>query len=68
MADTNTDEEQLIFVKQKAGVEDLMFGIGSVAQVREGENVTINQISAADIPYDSTRSVKDALDELLAGS
>jgi len=64
MADINDDIK--IFVKQKAGAEDLLFGLGTTAQVREGENVTINLINADTIPYDSTRSVKDVLDELLA--
>ena len=59
-------EDIKIFVKQKAGAEDLLFGLGTTAQVREGENVTINLINADTIPYDSTRSVKDVLDELLA--
>jgi hypothetical protein len=65
MAET-TDEVQLVFVRQKAGEEDLTFGFGSEQQIREGENVIISMINAASIPYDSTRSVKDALDELFA--
>ena len=63
---TTTDDNKLIFVKQLAGQEDLMFGLGTTAQVREGETVTITLINADSIPYDSTRSVKDVLDELLA--
>jgi len=62
-----TDENgKVIFVKQKAGVEDLMLGFGSVSQVREGDNVTINLINAHSIPYDNTRSVGDVLDFLLS--
>ena len=65
MAETT---EKLVFVKQLAGEEDLIFGLGSVAQVREGETVTITMINASSIPYDSNRSVKDVLDELLANA
>ena len=60
-----TTDEKLIFVKQLAGEEDLVFGLGQVAQVREGETVAISMINAASIPFDSTRSVKDVLVELL---
>jgi len=63
---TETTADLDIFVKQLAGAEDLLFGLGATAQVREGETVTISFINAATIPYDSTRSVKDVLDELLA--
>ena len=59
-------DEKIIFVKAQAGVEDLMFGFGTTAQLREGETTTITLINASNIPYDSTRSVKDVLDELLA--
>jgi len=63
MATTTADTQNLkIFVKQRAGAEDLLFGLGTTAQVREGENVTINYINASTIPYDSTRTVKDVLD------
>ena len=61
-----TDNYQLVFIRQKAGAEDLTFGFGSEQQIREGENVVITMINAATIPYDSSRSVKDALDELFA--
>ena len=61
-----TDEEKVIFVKDLGGAEDLMFGFGTTAQLREGENTTITLINASHIPYDDTRSVKDVLDELLA--
>jgi len=66
MADTTeTDTEQLVFSRQVAGAEDLVFGFGSMAQIREGENVTITLINSSNIPYDSTRSVKQVIDELL---
>ena len=63
---TTGEAEKLIFVKQLAGAEDLLLGIGSTAQIRNGENVSIEMINASNIPYDSTRSIKDVLDELLS--
>ena len=64
MADITTNEVQLVFIRQKAGAEDLTLGFGSEQQIREGENVVVSMINASTIPYDSTRSIKDALDEL----
>ncbi len=71
MADTTdttdtTTPNEIVFVKQRAGAEDLMFGFGTTAQIRGGENITLQMINAATIPYDNTRSVKAALDELFA--
>ena len=63
--ETETGTEQLVFSRQVAGAEDLVFGFGSMAQIREGENVTITLINSSNIPYDSTRSVKQVIDELL---
>ena len=60
------EDDKKIFVKQPLGVEDILMGIGSTSQVREGENVTINFVNAHTIPYDSTRSIGDVLDFLLA--
>ena len=68
MATDTTDNtlEQLVFTRQVMGAEDLVFGFGSTAQIREGKNTTISLINADTIPYDSTRSIKEVLDELLA--
>jgi len=63
---TETVEEKLVFTRQVAGAEDLIFGFGSTAQIREGESVTISLINADTIPFDTTRSVKQVLDEILA--
>jgi len=61
-----TEQPQLVMTRQLAGAEDLLRGFGSTSQIREGETVTITHINAESIPYDSTRSVKDALDELFS--
>ena len=63
---TTTEVKPLVFTRQVMGAEDVLFGFGSTAQIREGENTTISLINADTIPYDSTRSVKQALDELFA--
>lgn len=60
------EEDQLVFTRQLAGQEDLIFGFGSTSQIREGENTTITFINANSIPYDSSRTVQQAIDELFA--
>ena len=64
MADTEATTTQ-VYTKQVAGAEDLIFGFGSTAQIRNGENVTITLINADTIPFDNTRTVKQVIDELL---
>jgi len=56
----------LRFVKQLGGVEDLMWGFGSVCQLRNGQAVTISSINAAVIPYDQADSVKTIIDRIIA--
>jgi len=56
----------LRFVKQLGGVEDLMWGFGSVSQLRNGQAVTITAINSAAIPYDQTDSVKTIIDKIIA--
>ena len=60
--------DEFIFVKDRIGSEDLLFGFDTTQQIRDGEFVTISKINAESIPYrklDGTVvSVKAALDEL----
>ena len=56
----------LRFVKQLGGVEDLMWGFGSVTQLRNGQAVTISLINADSIPYDQVDSVKTIIDRIIA--
>ena len=60
--------DEFIFVKDRIGTEDLLFGFDTTQQIRDGEFVTISKINAESIPYrklDGTVvSVKTALDEL----
>lgn len=51
-----------------AGVEDLLFGMDTIVQIRQGELVTVTKINSAHIPYDTTFSVKDAIDQLIANA
>ena len=64
-----TDEE-LIFVKDLIGKEDVLFGEGEVQQIRDGEVVLISKINAETIPYRTPAgeliTVKGALDYLYA--
>ncbi len=55
----------LKFVKQLGGVEDLLWGFGSITQLRNGEAVTITAINSSIIPYDNTDSVKSIIDKIL---
>ena len=67
MADTT---EELIFVKDLIGKEDLLFGEGEVQQIRDGEVVLVTMINAETIPYRTPSgeliTVKAALDYLYA--
>lgn len=56
--------DDLIFVRQPAGVEDLMFGIGATSQVRGGENLTINKIDSSVIPFTLNKTVEQSLREI----
>jgi len=57
--------KDLKFMKQLGGVEDLLWGFGSVMQIRNGQAVTITLINADSIPYDNTTSVKSIIDQIL---
>ena len=58
--------EDVVFVKQLGGVEDLSFGFGTVMQIRNGQSVTISLINADTIPYSDTESVSSIIDKILA--
>ena len=64
--DSTAEISDLVFTRQIAGAEDLVFGFGAQAQIRGNDNVTISLINADTIPYDNTRTIKQALDELFA--
>ncbi len=65
MAIEETDLSEITFIKQLGGVEDLIFGFGTVMQIRNGNSVTISLINAETIPYDTTDTVKTIIDKIL---
>lgn len=52
--------------RQLLGAEDLAIGTGIVTQTRSGQEVTITEINADNIPYDSQSSIKDKIDNFSA--
>lgn len=54
-----------VYVKQKIVAQDIEFGLSKVIQVRAGQRVEGQQISAFSIPYDADRSIGDVLAQLL---
>ncbi len=60
------DLTEVVFVKQLGGVEDLMFGFGTVMQIRNGSTVIVSLINAESIPYDTVDTVKSVLDKIIA--
>ncbi len=65
MAIEETDLRDITFIKQLGGVEDLVFGFGTIMQIRNGNSVTISLINAETIPYDTTDTVKSVIDKIL---
>lgn len=47
--------------KQSGGLEDLLFGLGSVTQLRKGQPLTITEINSSHIPYTLSVSVAQEL-------
>ena len=54
--------------KLSGGVEDLTFGMGTEQQVRQGTVYVITQIHAGFIPYSSTQSITQKVDQIDATS
>ena len=61
------EEQDVVFVVNLAGTEDLMLGYDNETQVRDGEIVTITPINAHTLPYrkiDGTVStIGDVMDD-----
>ncbi len=43
--------------RQKLGLEDLLFGVGIVTQIRAGQNVDVTKINAGNLPFDETQTL-----------
>jgi len=48
--------------KGAGGVEDLTFGMSTATQLRNGKEVTITQINAGNIPYSTTQSISQKME------
>ena len=57
--------KELKFMKQLGGVEDLLWGFGSIMQIRNGQAITLTLINADAIPYDNVDSVKAIIEKIL---
>jgi len=51
--------------RNKIGLEDVLFGVGIVTQTRDGKDVDVTRINAANLPFDETRTLKELVNELL---
>ena len=52
-------------IKKSAGaLEDLTFGMGTETQLRKGKEVVVTQVNATNIPYTSTTSIYDTIEQL----
>ena len=47
--------------RNKAGLEDLLFGIGTKIQSRAGKEVKVTKINAQNLPFDELRSLSQAI-------
>jgi hypothetical protein len=45
-----------------AGLEDLLFGVGTVEQSRQGETVEVTRINAGNLPFDETQTLAEVLE------
>jgi hypothetical protein len=50
--------------RQLLGLEDQLFGVGTVTQTRNGEAVIVTRINAANLPFDEMNSLKEVIDSL----
>ena len=48
---------QITLNRQLLGLEDLLFGTGTVTQNRANQVVTITEINAGNLPFDETRTL-----------
>lgn len=52
---------QVTINRQLLGIEDLLFGVGTVEQIRGGQLLTVTKINAANLPFDNTRTLAEAM-------
>jgi hypothetical protein len=49
--------------RNKAGLEDLLFGTHTEVQLRAGKKVTVTKINAQNLPFDESRTLAQALND-----
>lgn len=47
--------------RQLAGLEDLLFGVGTVDQDRQGTTVTVTKINASNLPFDDLNTLAEVM-------
>ena len=50
--------------KASGGVEDLLFGMGTVQQERKGQVIVITEINGTKIPYNATLTINERIDQV----
>jgi len=60
-----TDIDQLVFIKNLIGAEDLFLGYKSEQQIRDGDLVGITAINAHTIPYKKPTGEETTIGDLL---
>ena len=65
---TNIELDDIQFIRNLGGYEDLEFGIGSITQIRNGINVVVTKINAYNIPYDNDFSIGEMIDKIIAAN
>lgn len=56
--------QKITVTRNKAGLEDLLFGVGTVQQTRGGQSVSITKINAQNLPFDETASLAEKLADI----
>lgn len=60
--------QKITVTRNKLGLEDLLFGTGTTSQVRGGVATTVTKINAANLPFDETQNLAQALDGINAAA
>jgi hypothetical protein len=47
--------------RNKVGLEDIAFGVGTETQSRNGKDIIVTKINAKNLPFDDTRNLEQAL-------
>lgn len=50
--------------RQLLGMEDLLIGIGTVAQTRSGQQVVVTKINTGDLPYDGVSTLGEKVNQV----